>query len=436
MAAARIDASFPELVDLLTLSVADVDPLLAEEIGTWQTRFNWDFRPSADLLRRFLHARSLQGYALRHGRNVIGYAYHVLEDQKGLIGDFYVAKALSDLPTEMMLLGSTVQSLMLKPGLHRIECQLLMLNPPVSAQLPFRQFLKRHDRYFMSIDRAAIRSLTPANLKMRLGFSSWGDKFKEEAAHLVAAAYRGHVDSEINDQYRTIPGARHFLLNIIQYPGCGRFSPRSSIVAVDESSGRICGMCLSSMVSDNSGHVTQLCVLPGVRGEHIGYASAASPFGWIVVGATERGLCWLALASTAEQADASLRAEFPAAMLLKDASLSRWVDAALRQVGDETADVDSSLPEMPLDLRGTAFQLRVWQALRTIPRGETRTYSQLARELGIPNSTRAVARACATNRVSLMVPCHRVVGVSGSLTGYRWGVERKRQILEAEKRSS
>jgi AraC family transcriptional regulator of adaptative response/methylated-DNA-[protein]-cysteine methyltransferase len=87
-----------------------------------------------------------------------------------------------------------------------------------------------------------------------------------------------------------------------------------------------------------------------------------------------------------------------------------------------------------LDLRGTVFQLRVWQALRQIPRGETRTYSQLARELGNPNATRAVARACATNRISIVVPCHRVVGAGGSLTGYRWGVERKRQLLETEAR--
>src|SRR5208337_878870 len=85
-----------------------------------------------------------------------------------------------------------------------------------------------------------------------------------------------------------------------------------------------------------------------------------------------------------------------------------------------------------LDLRGTVFQLRVWQALRQIPRGQTRTYSQLAREMGIPRSTRAVARACALNCVSLLVPCHRVVGADGSLTGYRWGVERKRQLLGAE----
>jgi AraC family transcriptional regulator of adaptative response/methylated-DNA-[protein]-cysteine methyltransferase len=85
-------------------------------------------------------------------------------------------------------------------------------------------------------------------------------------------------------------------------------------------------------------------------------------------------------------------------------------------------------------LRGTAFQLRVWQVLKAIPRGETRTYSQLARELGDPKATRAVARACAMNRVAVMVPCHRVVGASGALTGYRWGVERKRMLLEAERR--
>ena len=86
-----------------------------------------------------------------------------------------------------------------------------------------------------------------------------------------------------------------------------------------------------------------------------------------------------------------------------------------------------------MDLRGTVFQLRVWQALRQIPRGQTRSYSQLARELGDPKATRAVARACAVNRVALVVPCHRVVGADGSLTGYRWGVDRKRKLLAAEK---
>ncbi len=104
----------------------------------------------------------------------------------------------------------------------------------------------------------------------------------------------------------------------------------------------------------------------------------------------------------------------------------------LRVSAKATTSIGKAAAPQVLDLRGTVFQLRVWQALKQIPRGETRTYSQLAREMGIPKSTRAVARACAVNRVAIVVPCHRVVGASGSLTGYRWGVDRKRQILEAE----
>ena len=174
----------------------------------------------------------------------------------------------------------------------------------------------------------------------------------------------------------------------------------------------------------------------GGRGEEISFTTARSPFGWVIVGSTERGLCWLALGSTSAEAEDSLREEFPEATLRRDPSLSRLVDAALASVhaGDDLAQ--SRMQPNALDLRGTVFQLRVWQALRQIPRGETKTYSQLARELGDPNATRAVARACALNRVSLLVPCHRVVGVDGSLTGYRWGVDRKRAILEAEHVSS
>jgi AraC family transcriptional regulator of adaptative response/methylated-DNA-[protein]-cysteine methyltransferase len=165
----------------------------------------------------------------------------------------------------------------------------------------------------------------------------------------------------------------------------------------------------------------------GGRGEQIGYAAQRSPFGWMIVGATERGLCWLSLAGTKAEADASLRAEFPLATLKRDASLAGWIEAALAMIAGQTKPAGPQL-----DLRGTAFQLRVWQELRKIPRGQKCSYSQLARELGAPNSTRAVARACAMNRVALVVPCHRVVGASGALTGYRWGVERKRMLLEAE----
>ena len=172
----------------------------------------------------------------------------------------------------------------------------------------------------------------------------------------------------------------------------------------------------------------------GGKGEKIGWCAAQTPFGWMIVGTTERGLCWLSLASTRAEAETSLRTEFPAAELRRDPSLARLVDAALASVR-EGSDLSESRSRIDsLDLRGTVFQLRVWQALRQIPRGETRSYSELAREIGDPKATRAVARACAVNRVALLVPCHRVVGAGGSLTGYRWGVECKRQILEAESR--
>jgi AraC family transcriptional regulator of adaptative response/methylated-DNA-[protein]-cysteine methyltransferase len=181
----------------------------------------------------------------------------------------------------------------------------------------------------------------------------------------------------------------------------------------------------------------------GGRGEQIGWCSAPSAFGWVIVGATVRGLCWLSLAATNSEAEASLRAEFPLATFQRDPSLADQVDAALAEVCGTKNFCETlappqvetlAAPQVPqmLDLRGTAFQLRVWQALRGIPRGETRSYSQLARELGEPKATRAVARACAMNRVALVVPCHRVVGASGALTGYRWGLERKQQLLEAE----
>jgi AraC family transcriptional regulator, regulatory protein of adaptative response / methylated-DNA-[protein]-cysteine methyltransferase len=170
----------------------------------------------------------------------------------------------------------------------------------------------------------------------------------------------------------------------------------------------------------------------GGKGERIGYATAQTPFGWMIVGATERGLCWLALGGTKAEAEATLHQEFPMAELRRDLSLSRLTDAALTSVR-EGSDLSESLRSAEaLDLRGTVFQLRVWNALRQIPRGETRSYSQLAREMGMPNATRAVARACALNRVAVLVPCHRVVGVNGSLTGYRWGVERKNKLLAAE----
>ncbi len=175
--------------------------------------------------------------------------------------------------------------------------------------------------------------------------------------------------------------------------------------------------------------------LAGGRGETIRFAiapgSQTAPFHWIIVASTERGICWVALGDSERELEAGLRAEFPAASVRADHALSEAIAVLVKRIGGEAA-----ANALPLDLRGTAFQLRVWKALQEIPSGETRSYSQLAAEMGSPSSTRAVARACATNRVAVLVPCHRVVGASGSLTGYRWGLERKRQLLDAEAKRS
>jgi len=166
----------------------------------------------------------------------------------------------------------------------------------------------------------------------------------------------------------------------------------------------------------------------GGKGERIRFAIAeAEGLGWMIVGSTERGVCWLALAETSEAAEGSLREEFPAAEIVQDAALTETVRTVIEGLHEEGKAVT-----LPLDLRGTAFQLRVWKALTEIPAGETRSYSELATEMGMPNATRAVARACATNRVAVLVPCHRVIGAGGSLTGYRWGVDRKRELLKNE----
>ncbi len=166
----------------------------------------------------------------------------------------------------------------------------------------------------------------------------------------------------------------------------------------------------------------------GGAGETIRTASADCGFGRLLIGATERGVCFIGFAEPDAALLADLHRRFPHATLVQD---DRTLGEILRTVLDFLAEPSAGL-SLPLDLRGTAFQLRVWEALRQIPIGQTRTYSEVAAALGAPRAVRAVARSCATNPVAIAVPCHRVVGRSGSLTGYRWGIPQKRALLDRE----
>ncbi len=161
----------------------------------------------------------------------------------------------------------------------------------------------------------------------------------------------------------------------------------------------------------------------------IRYTVAACPLGRLLLAGTERGICAVYLGDSDAQLEAELMKEFSAADVRHDdMELNSWVSAILDHLNGKQPHLD-----LPLDVRATAFQWRVWQELRTIPYGSTRSYSDIARALGQPKAVRAVARACATNPVSVVIPCHRVLREDGSLGGYRWGMKRKQSLLDREK---
>lgn len=198
------------------------------------------------------------------------------------------------------------------------------------------------------------------------------------------------------------------------------------------------GFGSSSRLYENTS--TSLGMTPGAmrsggEGQVIRYATAPSPLGRMLVAATDRGVCSIVFGKYDDEVINELESRFPNAELRQDQADKGWLAEAVSFITSQMTEHPLAAT-FPLDVRATAFQQRVWKALQAIPRGETRTYSGLAKQLGNPSATRAVARAIATNPVAVIVPCHRVIGKDGSLTGYRWGVERKRRLLEAERRSS
>ncbi len=167
----------------------------------------------------------------------------------------------------------------------------------------------------------------------------------------------------------------------------------------------------------------------GGAGEIIRYTIGRSSLGGVLVAATDKGICAIMLGDDPDILIGELRGQFSKARLVAgDPEFDNWVLQVVAFVDDPHLGLD-----LPLDIRGTAFQRLVWQALRAIPMGETRTYTDIAEALGMPNAVRAVAGACASNAVAVAIPCHRVHRIGGALAGYRWGIERKRALLDKEK---
>ena len=170
----------------------------------------------------------------------------------------------------------------------------------------------------------------------------------------------------------------------------------------------------------------------GARNVAIRFTTTDSVLGRLLVAATARGLCAVMLGTDDAELGARLRGEFPHALIDRvDAGRDEWLDGVITRVARDLGWCDRTLP--PLDIAATAFQWRVWEALTRIPRGQTVGYGELAATLGSPRGARAIARACASNRLALIVPCHRVIREDGSLGGWRWGVDRKRRLLTRER---
>lgn len=263
-----------EIVDLRKIAARDLDPLLADEIDEWRTELDWDFEPSADLVRKYAGTNSLGGAALMVDGKVAGYGYAVLEEPRGIIGDVYVRPYLRDPSSEAQLFRALLDALAATPRVSRMESQLMLVTPEsaaiIAGDTATRQPVRLFERRLMTRDGAT--PLPPANTRVRerFRFEPWQDHFMHLAGSIIAGSYKGETDNEINSQYRSPAGARRFLGNIVEFPGCGTFHPAGSFVAFDRETGEAAGMALSSFVAQNTGHISQLCVMPAARGAGLG----------------------------------------------------------------------------------------------------------------------------------------------------------------------
>ena len=213
-----------EIVDLRRLSARDLEPLLAEETAAWRDELEWDFDKSADLVRRFVDLRALNGRALIEDHAVAGYMYYVLEDNKGLIGDLYVSRRLRTADRENLLMEAALDPMMSSAPVERIESQLMMLSreAPLSQEtlgIPYAEHLSVYERNFMRLDLLRAK-LANGNVRRPMYVEKWSEHYQDAAAGLIAAAYAGHIDSRINDQYCTPLGA--------SYATAGSAVPRAS----------------------------------------------------------------------------------------------------------------------------------------------------------------------------------------------------------------
>ena len=224
------------------------------------------------MILRYVDAKILPGYAAVDRGRVFGYSFFVYEGSKGVIGDLYVMNG-TRLPdgrqVELRLLMHVIETLQQSPGIHRVEAQLLAHEANAVSRPFLDTGFQRHPRLFMVLP---LGNLTQPQIPTHpeAEIRPWSEADYQPSAAVITAAYRGHVDAQINDQYHTLSGSLRFLNNIVRFPGCGVFDAESSFVAVDRRAKSLIGLILCSRVRNDVGHVTQVCVLPEYRSRRIG----------------------------------------------------------------------------------------------------------------------------------------------------------------------
>lgn len=258
-----------EILDLRHFSAGNLRPVLESESRVWRDRLRWDFRSSAKLLLEYLDSHILPGYVALENGHICGYIFCVYEGNKAVVGDvFAVPSPDADSATEVecTLLEHLVELLQNSPGIERIESQLLLHPHGLHAESLIRAGFQVYERLFMELNLpAADLREEPVSSAHHLELRNWKDSDFAAAGRLIAGAYEGHLDSLINDQYRTVSGSLRFLHNIVRFPGCGFFDPGSSYVVMDREHDDLAALLLCSRVREDVGHVTQICVASRFR---------------------------------------------------------------------------------------------------------------------------------------------------------------------------
>ena len=271
MATALVTPPDLRLVDLRELRAADIDPLLQGQAQRWREGLHWDFGSTQGVIRRFLDGRNLYGYALAAADRLEGYCYFIQDGDKALLGDLYLANPGGNPHGEELLLRRTLEAAALYPGVRRIEGQLLDIGGDIRGRTLFSRPIEVFDRlYMLRQELRDFRAAAEGRISGRL--RTWRESDLEGVSRLIAGAYIGHVDSRINDQYRTALGASRFVFNTIQHTGCGSFLAAASVIADRRFRSAPLGVCLCTQVAPDAGHIAQLCVDATVRRQGIGYS--------------------------------------------------------------------------------------------------------------------------------------------------------------------